>query len=190
MKKEPNFIKSDLLYQGKWLQFEELEYQDSMGQSRRWEYVKRTQDRGAVVVFARLLPSDKVVLIRQYRPPIKKYIYEFPAGLIDDGETTESTAIRELEEETGYIGEIKKITKPVYNTPGLTDETVSIAFVDINENLIDNMNPKQKTESSEDIEVFLVKIDELYEFLIEQECSGDSVDAKLMSFALGIKYLS
>lgn len=47
---------------------------------------------------------EKIVLVRQYRYPINKYIYELPAGLIDEGETSEQTAIREMKEETGaYI---------------------------------------------------------------------------------------
>ena len=188
MKKEPKFLKSELLYQGKWLQFEEIEYQDFKENIRSWEYVKRTQDRGAVVMIARLFPSDRIILIRQYRPPINNYIFEFPAGLIDDGETAESTAVRELQEETGYIGEIKRITKPVYNTPGLTDETVSIAFIDVSEKMLMNVNPEQNNEPTEDIEVFLVKREEIYDFLMERENLGDSIDAKLMTFALSLKY--
>jgi ADP-ribose pyrophosphatase len=188
MKKEPKFLKSKILYKGKWLQFEEVKYMDAKENTRSWEYVKRTQDRGAVVIIARLYPSDKIILIRQYRPPIKNYIFEFPAGLIDDGETAKSTAFRELQEETGYTGEIKRITNPVYNTPGLTDETVSIAFIDVYEKIPMNVKPKQNMEPTEDIEVFLVKREEMYDFLMEREFSGDSIDAKLMSFALSFKY--
>lgn len=48
---------------------------------------------------------EKIVLVRQYRYPINKYIYELPAGLIDEGETSEQTAIREMKEETGLTFE-------------------------------------------------------------------------------------
>ena len=44
---------------------------------------------------------DRVVLIRQYRYPIDGYIYELPAGLVDEGEDYHQAAIRELREETG-----------------------------------------------------------------------------------------
>ncbi|KAJ4498391.1 NUDIX hydrolase domain-like protein [Lentinula lateritia] len=46
--------------------------------------------------------SPSSVVVEQYRPPIGKFIIELPAGLVDEGETPEQAAIRELEEETGY----------------------------------------------------------------------------------------
>lgn len=45
--------------------------------------------------------KDKVVLIRQYRYPLGGYVYEFPAGLVEDGEDMLEAAIREMYEETG-----------------------------------------------------------------------------------------
>lgn len=45
----------------------------------------------------------KTLVISQYRPPLRAWSIEFPAGLIDEGETPEEAARRELEEETGYV---------------------------------------------------------------------------------------
>jgi ADP-ribose pyrophosphatase len=45
------------------------------------------------------------IIIEQFRPPVNAYVIELPAGLIDPKETIESTAFRELEEETGYKAE-------------------------------------------------------------------------------------
>ncbi len=45
--------------------------------------------------------ADRVVLVRQYRYTLDDYIYEFPAGLVDEGEDYHAAAIRELKEETG-----------------------------------------------------------------------------------------
>jgi len=46
------------------------------------------------------------VLEKQFRPPVGKVCIEVPAGLIDEGETPEEAAVRELKEETGYVGEV------------------------------------------------------------------------------------
>ena len=43
---------------------------------------------------------------KNYRPPINNYCIEYPGGLIDEGETKEQAALRELKEETGYSGTI------------------------------------------------------------------------------------
>lgn len=46
------------------------------------------------------------MLQKQFRPPVDKVCIEVPAGLVDEGETPEVCALRELKEETGYVGEV------------------------------------------------------------------------------------
>jgi ADP-ribose pyrophosphatase len=46
------------------------------------------------------------MIIVQYRPPVEAFCVEFPAGLIDEGESPEQAAVRELREETGYSGKV------------------------------------------------------------------------------------
>ncbi len=71
-----------------------------------WEYAERTNPQGAVIVIA-ATPDDKVLMVEQYRKPIKANTLEFPAGLIGDDpgnsdEAVERAARRELIEETGW----------------------------------------------------------------------------------------
>ena len=49
-------------------------------------------------------PATLIVL--QYRPPVDAMCVEFPAGMVDEGETSEKAALRELREETGYEGRV------------------------------------------------------------------------------------
>jgi ADP-ribose pyrophosphatase len=180
----PHVIEHTISYSGKWLKFGNITYKDFMDKTRTWETVQRTSGRGAAVMIATLRPSQKLVLIRQFRPPVDNYVIEFPAGLIDEGEDAAASALRELKEETGYVGKITNVTTPVYNSPGLSDETVSIVSVDIDETAPPNINPESCNEGTEDIEVFLVERDMLAHFLNEREKTGDKIDSKLMIFAI------
>lgn len=52
--------------------------------------------------------GPELLLQKQYRPPIDKVCIEVPAGLVDEGEDAETCAVRELKEETGYVGKVIK----------------------------------------------------------------------------------
>lgn len=56
--------------------------------------------------------GPEIILQKQYRPPLGKVVIEVPAGLVDAGESAEEAAVRELKEETGYVG-IASETSPV-----------------------------------------------------------------------------
>lgn len=180
----------EIKYSGKWLNFEAISYDDFHGDTRHWESVNRVTKGGAVAIIAKMLKSNRIILIRQFRPPIGNYIFEFPAGLVDKGETFETTAVRELKEETGYSGIVRKMIPPVHSSPGLTDESVAIAFIEIDEDLPDNKKPVPSHEDSEDIQVYLIEQEKLVAFLKERSQAGDSVDAKLMSFSAGLDYVA
>ena len=75
--------------------------------------------------------KDKVVLIRQYRYPLGGYVYEFPAGLVEDGEDMLEAAIREMYEETGLTFVPKEggsYSRPFFTTIGMTDESCGTVF--------------------------------------------------------------
>ncbi len=77
----------------------------------------------AVVPF---MNKDRIVLIRQYRPVVDKYIWEIPAGTLNKGEKPLQCAGRELEEEIGYTARSLTLLTSIYTTPGFTNECIHI----------------------------------------------------------------
>jgi ADP-ribose pyrophosphatase len=185
MKNHPENTSSAPIGIGKWLQLDQISYHDKHGKERSWESVKRLKCNGAIVIIAVLKPSDKLILIRQYRPPVDNYVIEFPAGLIEKDHSPEETALRELKEETGYNGKIISVHPPCYSSPGMTAEHLYLAFVEVDENSAENQIIKPELEESEDIECMTIPLSELDAFIAESRQNKDLIDAKLASFALG-----
>jgi ADP-ribose pyrophosphatase len=80
---------------------------------------------GAVAIVP-VTDDGKVILVRQYRYPVEKIMLEIPAGKLDKGEKPEDCALRELEEETGFVAKrLQKLTS-YYTAPGFTDEILHV----------------------------------------------------------------
>jgi len=71
-------------------------------------------------------PDPEVVLVHQYRYAAGGYVYEIPAGIPLDAESWEDCALRELEEETGFIAARLRFLTRVFTTPGFTNEEIHI----------------------------------------------------------------
>lgn len=172
-----------ILYTGKWLALGEVEAVNKEGGAYTWEFATRTgTTNGAVCVIAIKRGAEpSLILVKQFRPPIQAEILELPAGLIEDGQTREEAALRELREETGYVGKVLSVGPPIFNTPGMTDEHVASVIVEVGEQF------EQQTEVNEDIEVLEIPIRHLKRELSELERSGLRMDAKLWSIAEGLE---
>jgi 8-oxo-dGTP pyrophosphatase MutT (NUDIX family) len=84
------------------------------------------QHPGAVAILA-IDEQQRVLLIRQYRHPVRSYLWEIPAGLLDiPGEPRIDAAKRELLEETGYQAETWSELTNFMTTPGGNDEVITI----------------------------------------------------------------
>ena len=96
----------------------------------RWEYVERTHAGGLAAIIAAVTPDDRVLFVEQFRVPLQKRTIEMPAGLVGDVDATESielSAIRELEEETGWRADHAEVLLVGPTSSGMSNERV--AFV-------------------------------------------------------------
>ena len=175
-------LKEQLLYSGRWSEMVEFSYEDDEKQARKWEGLHRKHRTAAVIIIAKLKPSGRYILIRQFRPPTDSYILEFPAGLVDPGENPETTAKRELLEETGYVGVVEKFSEDLFSSPGILSETVSFAHLSVDEILPENRQPVAKNEPGEFITVFLKYPKEISVFFNEEMEQKVKFDVKLYTF--------
>ena len=180
----------------KWLALKTLTWTDQEGTQRKWDLATRTTKKSvdssdAVVIIPLLRSPDGSVdtlLVEQYRPPVRQSTTEFPAGLIDDNETPEQAALRELREETGYVGEACKtpphVSRPVCMTPGLSDETVQVVMVEVDLSNPYNQNPKPDLDDGEHCVVKRVGLKEGMQTLLDQDSTPMPIMG-LYLFALG-----
>lgn len=181
------------LSDGKWIQTRKIDYVDVVGSPRVYEMAVRTTrttlgiDAVAIMLILRGNGADKIVLVKQFRPPAASVMIEMPAGLVDPNETVETTAERELYEETGYKGKCVKLSPAMYSDPGLTNANMVLAQVEVDMTLEENKNPVQHLDEGEFIEVFEVEVGKLRPELDKLIDEGCTVDAKLYHYALGLE---
>lgn len=134
-----------------------------------------------VVIFA-LDEQDRVVLVRQYRYPVGRYVYELPAGLVEPGEEPRSAAVRELFEETGltlHPVEDGGLGRPFYTSVGMTDESCATVY-----GRCTGTPTTAHQEESEDIQVVLADRAEAKRILREEPVAIMCA-YQLMHFASG-----
>ena len=110
--------------------------------------------------------KDRVVLIRQYRYPLGDYVYEFPAGLVEEGEEMAAAGIREMYEETGLTFtpvDAGSYSRPFFTTIGMTDESCGTVF-----GYCSGEPTSVHEEASEEIQVILADREEARRILREE----------------------
>lgn len=145
---------------------DDVELPNQLGQSKR----ELVLHRGAVAVLA-ITPENKIILVKQYRKAIEKISYEIPAGKLELGENGSEleAASRELEEETGYKGDLQEIYQ-FYTAIGFSNEKIKLYLA---QNLERVPNPRPQ-DDDEVLEIFELSYDECME-LVE---TGAIEDAK------------
>ena len=110
-------INSKLIFDGRVVKLYKDSVELSTGQKTFREVVKHS---GGVVILA--FKEDKILLVKQFRYPMKEVMLELPAGKLEHGEDPFEAAKRELEEETGYCANKWTDLGYVYTSPGYSDE--------------------------------------------------------------------
>lgn len=129
-----------------------------------------------VVIYPVYRPdAEKLVILRQFRYPANDYVYEVPAGLIDQGEEPIDAAVRELREETGltfipYKDYDMSLMRPFIQNQGMSDECNVTVF-----GYADGELSADKLEAQEDIQVILADKEELRRILREELVSVRAV---------------
>lgn len=134
-------------------------------------FTKDIQAEGVVIYPICKEEPDKIIMIRQYRYPLDDYLYELPAGLIDEGETPSQAAIREMKEETGMDFEVYEEGNQAYRRPffmgaGFTDESCNAVFGFASGNI-----SREQMEDTESIQVLVVDRQEAERILAEEKVS-------------------
>ena len=175
-------LRTTTIARDKWLGFMSRDFVGRDGQEHSWSFVERNAKRSAVVVIARTRTSNKIVLIKQFRIPLARWIYEFPAGLVDEGESLETAAGRELLEETGFSGEVLSVSPPLPTSAGLCSEFIHLVTIRCNDSA-----GAHAREAAEAIELALIPDSPtgIQEFLAQAAAEGTAVDAKLFSWLQG-----
>lgn len=188
---------SDLpIDEARWLTLKKIEFTDEMGKDRVWEVATR-KTRGAAGVDAVAIgnvllhpsrpPATMVVI--QYRPPLDAYTVEWPAGLIDAGETAEEAAVREFKEETGYDGTLVSMSPVQSADPGMSNANMKMAMVEVRLRE-GEPEPAQRLEDGEHIQRVVIPLAEFYDRLVEySQKDRFIVAAKLFHFAHGMHFM-
>jgi len=118
-------LSSDTRFGGDFLQVRVDEVENEGGHRSTREVVTT---RGAAAIVC--VHGADLVLVRQYRYPVGRSLLEIPAGLVDEGETPEQAAARELVEEVGLSPRSLEHLTSYFAAPGFANHAVDLFFTD------------------------------------------------------------
>jgi ADP-ribose pyrophosphatase len=157
-------LDSERIYQGKIVGLRVDTVELPSGGTTKREIV----EHAACTAIVALDSGDNVLLVRQYRKAVEKFLLEIPAGLLEQGEELLGCAQRELEEETGFsAGRWEKLGS-FYSSPGFCTEDMHLY-------LATGLSPaKREADDDEDIELVRTPLADIPELI----ASGEIIDAK------------
>jgi len=152
----------------KFLEIKEISYLNKSADERRWDLVSRVGDKQAVMIVPYC--GKKIVAIREFLAPLGGYCYSFPSGLLNPGEDAAAAAGRVLVDETGLgIVETLAESRPVFNSPRLTDEAVTLVYARVTRTACE-----KDPEVGGDIETLFLDRDRVIALLNNENCLIDT----------------
>lgn len=138
----------------------------------------------AAVAVVALNSEGEIALIKQYRHPMKDYVLELPAGLLDqEGETPFDAGLRELREETGWEAAKIRPLVTIASSPGFTDELVEVYLAT---GLHEVGRPQLGDDEESEIEVSWVNLVKAVDMIWSREIiSAHTVAGLLATFTQG-----
>lgn len=164
---EVKVVESRIVYnkRGRCIVEDSLEFAD--GSKYEWVYFRAL---GFAVAVAAFTEDNKMLLVRQYRHPFRRIMYDLPAGGMKKGETPEQAALRELEEETGYTAErLEWIGRFTWAPGNIGPAIVEIFFTK-------NLKPKRSFNPDEIVNIEFVDFD----LVLEKVLKGEYIDSALV----------
>lgn len=154
-------------------------------QQGNWEYVSRSRGIHAAVILAIDDAADgrHVILVEQYRVPLKRPCLELPAGLVGDdsaGEAAEVAAARELEEETGYRAATWRTVGEFYSSPGMVSESFTLLVATGLARVGDGGGV-----DGEEITVHRIPLDRIADFVAAKRAEGCGIDVRVAMLLAG-----
>lgn len=163
----PEVLESEEVYKGKIITIK----RDTLTRGDGKNFVRETAVSSDAVAVVAIDEQGRILLIRQYRHPMGRPVWEIPAGKMDvDGEQPEETAIRELQEETDTTAESVELLTLFLNSAGWTNEKTYVYLA----KGLRNVPEFQRENEEADIEKKWVSLEDAYEMVI----TGELDDAK------------
>src|SRR5690625_1723530 len=153
-------LRAKHIFKGNIISLQVDEVQLPNGKTSTRELVKHP---GAVAVIP-ITEEQKILFVKQYRKPLEKSLIEIPAGKLETGEKPEVTAIRELEEETGYTTKNLSYVTSFYTSPGFANELIHIYLATDLKQLAEPV----AEDEDEFVELVPLTLDEAEEYVKEQ----------------------
>ncbi len=173
-KRREKTLSSKEVYKGRILDVYSDEVELPSGRISKREVIRHCH-AAAILAFN---DKDEVILEDQYRYPYDDIITEIPAGKGDDGESGEETALRELEEETGYkAGHLEELGL-FYPSVGYTDEAIHLYLA------TDLKKTYQHLDEGEELEYYFVPFEKLCEMIKNKEIADGKTVAAVCYYLL------